>query len=150
MKQIINNKQGAFNYEILETIEAGLVLSGAEVKTIKSGRMSLKGSYVTLDHTNQAWLVGAHVPAYAPAAGHQQNYDPDHRRKLLLHKKQLDHLRGATSEKGLTIIPTSVYTKRRLIKVSIALAKGKTLVDKRQTIKRREVDRQIRRTLKQY
>lgn len=147
--ELAHNKHGLFNYDILERLEAGLVLSGAEVKATKGGRLSLKGSYVTVDHNNEAWLVNSYIPRYQPAGDTQKGYDPYRRRKLLLHKRELDQLRGGRQQTGLTIIPTSVYTKRRLIKVSIALARGRSATDKRMLIKEREVNRTVRRTLRQ-
>jgi len=147
-KVIQKNKQGLFNYEILDTFEAGVVLSGPEVKSVKNGHLSLKGSYVTIDNNEEVWLVNAHIAPYEPAATHQKDYQPDGKRKLLLHKKQIASLIGKSKQKGLTIIPMSVYTTRRLIKLEIGLARGKTEIDKRESIKKREIDRQIRRSLK--
>lgn len=146
---IKKNKEGLFNYEVIETYQVGLVLTGPEVKSVKNGQISLKGSYVTVDKKNEAWLVGAYVAPYKPAANVQQKYDSNRRRKLLMHKKEIISLLGKNKQKGLTIIPVSVYTIKGLIKLDIALARGKSQIDKREKIKRREVDRQIRRTLKQ-
>jgi SsrA-binding protein len=147
--RIINkNKEGLFSYEVLETYQAGIVLSGPEVKAIKLGQVSLKGSYVTIDQNGEAWLTKAHISSYKPARNVQEKYDPDQPRKLLLNKKEIDKLIGKSKQKGLTIIPINVYTKRGLIKVDIALARGKTRIDKREVIKNREADREIQRTLK--
>jgi SsrA-binding protein len=149
MKEINKNKEALFNYQILENFEAGIVLSGPEVKAIKNGQISLKGSYVSLDSkTNEAWLVNCHVSAYPPARNIQQDYDPLRKRKLLLHKRELASLLGKNKQKGLTIIPLAVYTRKRLIKISLGLARGKTKLDKREAIKKRESDREIKRTLK--
>ncbi|MEI6288382.1 MAG: SsrA-binding protein SmpB [bacterium] len=148
MKLIINNKDATFNYKILDQFEAGLVLSGPEVKSVKKGQISLKGSYVSIDHNGEAWLVGAHISPYLPAKNAQVDYLPDHRRKLLLHKKEIDSLLGKGKQKGLTIIPINVYTNKRLVKVTIALGQGKSKIDKRETIKKREANREIQRTLK--
>jgi len=147
MSTKIDNRNGTFNYEVLETLEAGLVLTGPEVKSVKSGSASLKGSYVSIDGHEEAWLVGCYIAPYRPAGDNQRNYDPYHRRKLLLHKKELRELLGKSKQKGLTIIPTSVYTSKRLVKVRIALARGKTAVDKRETIKNRELSRQVKKHL---
>lgn len=148
MKILHQNKFANFNYEILEKYEAGIVLSGPEVKSVKKGQLSLKGSYVSIDPQNEVWLVGSYVTPYAPAKGQQAHYDPARPKKLLLNKKEISSLIGLGKQKGLTIIPLSVYTKKRLIKVEIALVKGKSKIDKRETIKKREVNREIQRTLK--
>lgn len=148
-KRLADNRSGLFNYEVIETYQAGIVLTGAEVKSAKGGRVSLKGSYVRLDGNGEAWLIGCSIAPYGPAKGNQQNYLPDHPRKLLLRKKELSAIIGKNKQKGLTIIPTSVYTKKGLVKVDIALARGKTQADKREKIRKRETERQIRRTLKQ-
>lgn len=148
-KIITKNKDGLFNYVILETYHAGIVLDGPEVKAVKLGQISLKGSYASVDPNGEVWLVKAHISAYKPAKDAQRNYDPDRRRKLLLHKKEINSLIGKNKQKGLTIIPINVYTKRGLIKVDIALARGKSKIDKRETIKERETKREIQRTLKQ-
>lgn len=148
MKIITKNKEGLFGHEILESWTAGLVLSGPEVKAIKLGQLSLKGSFVQIDNKNEIWLVNAYVSAYKPAAGHQKGYDPYRKRKLLLKKKEIDSILGKKSQKGLTIIPISVYTNKRLIKVDIGLARSKSKLDKREIIKKREISREISRTLK--
>ncbi len=148
MAVIIRNKEGLFSYEVLETFEAGLALTGPEVKAVKNGQISLKGSYVTIDAKMEAWLINCHIAAYKPAQGQQKNYEPTQKRKLLLHKKEISALIGKGKQKGLTIIPVSVYTKKRLVKVEIALARGKSKIDKRESIKKRESDREIRRVMK--
>ncbi len=148
MKTIITNKEGLYSYEVLEKFQAGLVLTGPETKSVKLGQVSLKGSFIQIDSKNEAWLVNSYVGAYKPAKGHQIGYEPERRRKLLLNRKEIDSLIGKKQQKGLTIIPISIYTNRRLVKVEIALAKGKTKIDKRESIKKREVQREISRTLK--
>lgn len=148
-KTIATNKEGLFNYEIIDTYQAGLVLSGPEVKAAKLGQMSLKGSYVTIDPSGEAWLLKSYIAHYKPASGVQAKYDPSDKRKLLLHKKEISSLIGKIKQKGLTIIPINVYTKKGLIKTDIALARGKTKIDKREAIKKREAGREIQRTLKQ-
>ncbi|MBN1778764.1 MAG: SsrA-binding protein SmpB [Candidatus Buchananbacteria bacterium] len=147
MPTLALNKKAKFDYKIQEEIEAGIVLTGPEVKSTKASQISLKGSYITIDHKSNAWLVGAHISPYKPAKNSQINYSPTHDRALLLTKKEIDYLRGKEKEKGLTILPLSVYTKGGLIKVKIALAVGKKKFDKRESIKKRDLDRQIRRTL---
>lgn len=149
MNLIVKNKEALFNYEALEKFQAGIVLSGPEVKSVKKGQISLKGAYVTIDKNNEIWLINAHISPYLPAKGKQEKYEPIRARKLLLNKKEISSLIGKTRQKGLTIIPVSVYTKKRLIKMEIALARGKSKIDKREQIRKRESQREIRRTLKQ-
>jgi len=148
MPNLATNKKALFDYQILEKFEGGLVLSGPEVKSAKGGQINLKGSYVTIGGDNQASLIGAHISSYKPAAAVQKDYDPDQTRKILLRKKEIDYLRGKSREKGLTIMPISAYTKGSLVKLEIGLVRGKKQFDKRETIKKREVDREIRRQIK--
>jgi SsrA-binding protein len=148
MSVIIKNKEGLFGYEIIDTWRAGIVLSGPEVKAVKLGQISLKGSFVQIDNKNEVWLVNCHISPYKPAKGHQTGYNPDKRRKLLLNKKEIASIIGKKAQKGLTIIPISVYTYKRLIKVEIGLARSRTKLDKREVIKKREQEREISRTLK--
>ncbi len=148
-KKIINqNKGGLFNYEVIETYQAGIVLTGPEVKSVKGGQIGLKGSYVSIDGQSELWLVNCHIARYKPAQNVQANYQPERQRKLLLRKKEINSLIGKSKQKGLTIIPTAVYTIKGLIKVDIALAKGKTKIDKRESIKKREINREISSSLK--
>lgn len=149
MPTLANNKKGLHDHSVIEEFEAGVVLTGAEVKSTRAGQITLKGSYISIDQSNEAWLVGAHISPYRPASSTQKDYDPDRKRKLILHKKEIDTLRGKEKEKGLTIIPISVYTKGSLIKVKLAIAKGKKMHDKRETLKKRDVDRDIRRAMRQ-
>ena len=149
----ISNKQAYFKYEILKTYEAGLVLSGPEVKSMKKGRAHLKGAYISFRPSmrgkdEEAYLVNAHISRYAPA-GLQPDYDPTRPRKLLLTKKELSHLRGKAQEKGLTILPLKVYTKRGFLKLTIGVARGKSLHDKREAIKEKDVARTLRRKVKE-
>lgn len=140
------NKKARFDYEILDTYTAGIILSGQEVKSVKSGHMSLKGSYVTF-FRNEAILTNANITKYK-FAGNLEGYDPTQSRKLLLKKKEIRYLRGKSEEKGLTIVPLKVYSKNRLIKIEIAVARGKKLYDKKETLKQRDTEREIRRSLK--
>lgn len=149
MPTLATNKKGLHDYKVIEKFETGIVLSGPEVKSVKAGQINLKGSYISIDGKNQAWLVDAHVSSYKQAASVQQKYSPTQKRRLLLHKREIDYLRGKSKEKGLTIMPISVYTKGSLIKVELGLAKGKKQRDKRDIIKKRESDRQIRRHMRQ-
>ena len=146
MPTYASNKKAKFDYEILETLEAGLVLSGQEVKSIRTGHISLKGAFVTF-HAEKAYLTNVHIPKYK-FAGNVKNYDPERSREILLKSKELSYLRGKSQEKGLTIVPISVYTKGRRIKVEIAVVKGKKKHDKRRAIKKRELDRETARAMK--
>jgi len=147
MGVIIKNKNAYFSYQILEKLEAGVSLIGQEVKSIKSGRISLKGAYVSV-RNNEVFLINCTIPPYQPANA-PKNYDQTRPRKLLLKKKEIKYLIGKTKEKGLTLVPLKVYTKKGKIKIEIGLAKGKKKIDKREKIKKRDVEREIRRTLKE-
>lgn len=148
---ISDNKKAYYNYEILEKFEAGIFLMGQEVKSIKLGRVNLKGSYVVLnqaDKNPEVFLVGCSIPPYQPKNS-PADYDPQRSRKLLLKKKEINYLVGKLSQKGLTIIPLKVYTKGGKIKLEIGIAKGKKKFDKKDLIKKRETEREIKRTLNQ-
>ncbi len=147
--EILTNKQALFNYLPLQKIEAGLVLTGPEVKSVKMKRIDFKGSYITIKD-NQAWLVGLHIAPYQPAASVQKNYEPKRQRKLLLTKKEINLIRGQLSNKGLTVVPLRLYTTRGLVKIELAIVKGKKQFDKKAAIKKRDTERDIRRTLKEY
>ncbi|MBI2623999.1 SsrA-binding protein SmpB [Candidatus Parcubacteria bacterium] len=146
MQALAENRRARFDYDILETIEAGIVLTGQEVKSTKLGRMSLTGSFGTV-HENAVWLTGASVPAYQPKNA-PASYDPERSRKLLLNRTEIDRLVGKMKERGLTLIPLKVYTTHGRIKVELGLGRGKKTHDKRETMKRREAAREIDRTLK--
>lgn len=148
MKTLAENKKAYFNYLILEKFEAGLILIGQEVKSIKSGRINLAGSYVVLKD-NEFYLVGCDIPPYQPKNA-PPDYNPERSRKLLLTKTEIKYLIGKTKQKGLTLVPLRVYTKRGKIKLEFGIAKGKKKVDKRELIKRRETEREMRRVLKGY
>ncbi|MFH1820811.1 MAG: SsrA-binding protein SmpB [Candidatus Nealsonbacteria bacterium] len=145
MKALSENRKAYFNYQMLEKFEAGLVLTGQEVKSIRSGRIVLAGSYVIIQG-GEAYLVNSTVPPYQPKNA-PENYEPDRPRKLLLKKSEINYLFGQTEQKGLTLIPLRVYTKKGKIKLEFALARGKKKTDKRETIKKRAVDRDIKREL---
>src|SRR3989344_4728247 len=140
------NKRARFDYAILETCEAGIELLGFEVKAIRSGRMNLSGSYAVVKN-NQLWLLNADIPPYQPK-NTSSEYSPKRTRRLLLRKEELKELVGKTHEKGLTLLPLKVYNKDRFIKIEIGLGKHKKKTDKREAIKKRDVEREIRRTLK--
>lgn len=141
----IINRRARHDYQVLDSFEAGIALSGAEVKSVKQGRGDLASSFVRIKD-GEAWLVGANIPRYGPAAG--QDYDPLRTRKLLLHKKELVSLGAKVRQQRLTLVPLSLYTKGRLIKARIALAKGKKKYEKREAKRRKDIDREIERTLK--
>ena len=146
MANYAENRKAYFNYEILEKYEAGIELLGTEVKSVRGGRISLEGSFV-LVRGGEVFLINSNIPAYQPANA-PKDYDPLRNRKLLLTKKEIKILADSEKNKSLTIIPLSVYNKNRKIKISIALAKGKKKFDKRESIKKRDTEREVRRTLK--
>ncbi len=146
MTTFAENKKARFDYEILETFEAGIVLSGPEVKSIRNGRMNLSGSYINF-HNGELYLIGAFIAPYQPK-NQPTDYDPGHSRKLLLRKKEISFLTGKVKTKGLTLIPLKVYNKGRRIKLEFAVARGKKQYDKRASISKREAARKIERELK--
>jgi SsrA-binding protein len=146
MSTLSENKKAYHDYEILEKFEAGISLNGQEVKSIKLGRASIKGSYITFSK-KEAFLTGAIIPPYQPKNA-PQDYNEKRDRKLLLQKKELHHLIGKNEQKGLTFIPLKIYTKGRIIKLEIAIVRGKKKQDIRETIKKRDFDRDKQRFLK--
>ncbi len=147
MPVLIKNKKAYHEYKILESFEAGMVLNGQEVKSIKNRRMSLKGSYVKI-RNGEAYLIGANIPAYQPKNA-PPDYNSERSRKLLLKKSELKYLVGKTEQKGLTIVPLKVYTKGRYLKLEIGVAERKKKKDKREEKKRRDLEREQARELKQ-
>lgn len=146
MRILTENKKAYFNYHILEKFEAGISLIGQEVKSIKSGRINLAGSYVVLKDS-QVFLIGANIPPYQPKNA-PPDYNPERSRKLLLKKSEIKYLIGKAKQKGLTLVPLKVYAKRGKIKLEFGVVKGKKKVDKRELIKRREAEREMERELK--
>ena len=143
MNRIILNKQAGFDYQIIGTCEAGIALEGDEIKAVRSGRANLKGSYAKIFYKKgrpELFLVGSHF--------HSNNLDPYRTRKLLVHKNELKHLIGKTVEKGLTLVPLSLYFKRGLVKAKIGIAQGLKNYDKREIIKKRDQEREIETKLK--
>ena len=140
-----NNSKALFDYEILERFTAGIELLGMEVKSVRKGKMNLRGAFVAL-RNGEAYLLGADIPAYQPKNA-PIDYDPLRPRRLLLSKAELWTLKDAETVKGLTIVPLSVYNKGRFLKLDIAIARGKKKFDKRQAIKKRDVERDLKRTL---
>ncbi len=140
------NKKATYDYEILEKFEAGLVLIGQEVKSIKTGHINLAGSYVVI-RANQPELVGAKIPAYQPKNA-PADYNPERSRKILLNKKEIDYLTGKVNERGFSLIPLKIYGKNGRVKIEFGLAKGKKKFNKKESIKNRDVERDIDRELK--
>ncbi len=142
MAAISENKRSWFDYDIIETYEAGIELFGFEVKAVKNGRINLGGTHVII-RDDQAWLLNADIPAYQPKNA-PVDYNSKRTRKLLLHKQEIRGLIGKTKEKGLTLVPLKVYIKNQKIKIELGLGKSKKKSDKRETIKKREVQREMR------
>ncbi len=137
IKILSDNRSAGHNYALSDRIEAGLVLTGTEVKSAKDGKIQLKESFAEVSG-NEAWLVNAHIGQYSH--GNIMNHEPIRRRKLLLHRQEIDKLLTATREKGLTLVPTKLYLKNGLIKIEVAIGKGKKLHDKRESAREREMD----------
>ncbi|MCY7347434.1 MAG: SsrA-binding protein SmpB [Pyrinomonadaceae bacterium] len=144
-KDIINNRHAFFEYHIDDKYEAGIALLGTEVKSVMSGRIQLKESYVAVKD-GEVWLLNAHISHYSH--GNKNNHEPLRSRKLLLHRKEIDRLEKETTQKGLTLVVTRVYLKNRRIKFEIGVAKGKKLYDKREDLKSRTIDRETRSQIK--
>lgn len=142
---VTTNRRARFDYELLETFEAGMVLTGSEVKSLRAGNANLKDAYAVIED-GEALLVGAYIAPYpfSRDGGHH----PERTRKLLLHKREIDRIAGQLAEKGLTLIPVRIYFKNGRAKIELALAKGKTGIDKRQTIRKREQQREMDRALR--
>ncbi len=140
------NRKARFDYEVLEKYEAGIELLGTEVKSVRSGRMSLEGAFIII-RGGEAYLINSNIPPYQ-VNNTEKGYDPLRNRRLLLTKKEINELAGSEKNKSLTIVPISVYNKGRKIKMEVALVKGKKKFDKRETIKKRETDRELRREVK--
>jgi len=140
------NKKAHFDYEIIEKYEAGLVLQGHEVKSIKTGHINLTGSYVIM-RQNEPYLIGAKIPPYQPKNA-PVDYNPEQTRKLLLNKKEINYLIGKVNERGFSLIPLKIYEQNGRIKLEFGLARGKKKYDKKEKIKRRDVERDIRREFK--
>jgi len=144
-KLIVDNRRAGHDYHLLERVEAGLVLTGTEVKSLRDGRASLQQAYADV-RDGEAWLVGAHISVYDQ--GNIANHDPDRDRKLLLHRREVDSLASKVSERGLTLVPTKLYFRNGRAKVELALARGKELRDKRRDLAKREASREMERAFK--
>ncbi len=147
VKVLARNRKARFDYHILETFEAGMALTGTEVKSVREGKIQLKDSYVEV-RDDQAWLVGAHISPYTH--GNRENHDPERPRKLLLRRREIDKLFGRSTIRGQTIVPLAVYLKGSWIKVEIALAQGKKLYDKRRAQKEKVVEREMEEAVKRW
>ncbi|NQT04536.1 MAG: SsrA-binding protein SmpB [Dehalococcoidia bacterium] len=147
VKTVATNRKAYHNYHIGESLEAGIALTGTEIKSIREGRVSLGDAYVRPEN-GELWLLNAYIARYE--AGSYMSHEPNRPRRLLLHRKQIENFIGQLAEKGLTLVPTKLYLKDSRAKVAIALAKGKKLYDKRETITRREVEREIGRVVKRH
>lgn len=146
-KLIVSNRRARFDYFLDDTFEAGLVLQGTEVKTLRGGKGSLAEAWVKVDRDGQGWLMQAHIPEYE--YGNRNNHDPIRPRKLLLHRRELERLQHAVDTKGVTLVPTRLYFRNGRAKLEFAVGRGKNVADKRQTAAKRDAQREIQRALKQ-
>ena len=146
MPDIATNKQAAYRYHLLEKWEAGLVLTGTEVKSLRGGKAQLKDGYASL-RDGELWLYNVHIPPYGPAA--RDNHESERPRKLLLKRRELDKLAGQLHEKGLTLVPTRIYFQGPFAKVEVALGRGKDRFDKRETLKKKDMQRDMQRALRE-
>jgi SsrA-binding protein len=144
-RDVASNRQASHRYHLLERWECGLVLQGTEVKALRDGKAQIKDGYATV-RDGEVWLHNVHIPPYGPAA--RENHEPERPRKLLMHGREIERLVGKTREKGLTLVPTRLYFSNGRAKVEIALARGKDVGDKRQTIKEREMKREMDRAIR--
>jgi SsrA-binding protein len=145
MPDVATNRQASYRYHLMDRWEAGLVLTGTEVKSLRGGKAQLKDGYASIQN-GEVWLYNVHIPPYAPAT--RENHEPERPRKLLMHKREIERLIGKTKEKGLTLVPTRLYFKGSRAKVEIALARGKDVGDKRHAIKERELKREMERSFR--
>jgi SsrA-binding protein len=143
---VATNRQASYRFNLLERYECGMILTGTEVKSLREGNAQLKDAYAVV-RDGEVWLMGMYIAPYGPAA--RDNHDPERSRKLLLHRSEIARLIGKTQERGLTLIPTRVYFSGPNAKVEIALARGKDVYDKRESIRRREVAREVQRELRE-
>ena len=145
IKTVSTNRKARHNYHIMDSVEAGIVLTGSEIKSIRAGRVSLGDAYVRPE-AGELWLLNAHIARYD--ASSYMSHEPTRPRKLLLHRKQIDTLTSQVAEKGFTLVPLRLYIKDSIAKVEVALGRGKKLFDKREAIIRRETDRALDRAMK--
>jgi len=142
---VATNRQASYRYNLLERFECGLMLTGTEVKSLREGNAQLKDSYAVV-RDGEVWLLGTYIAPYGPAS--RANHDPERPRKLLLHRAEIERLIGKTRERGLTLVPTRIYFSGARAKVELTLARGKDVRDKRETIRRREMAREVQRELR--
>jgi SsrA-binding protein len=145
---VATNRQASYRFNLLERFECGIVLTGTEVKSLRDGKAQLKDAYASV-RDGEVWLIGLYIPPYGPAA--RENHEPERPRKLLLHRDEIERLVGRTQERGLTLVPTRIYFggDRSRAKVEIALARGKDLYDKRESIRKRDMARDVQRELRE-
>jgi SsrA-binding protein len=145
---VATNRQASYRFNLLDRFECGIVLTGTEVKSLREGKAQMKDSYATV-RDGEVWLIGLYIPPYGPAA--RDNHEPERPRKLLLHREEIERLVGKTAERGLTLVPTRIYFSDpgSRAKVELALARGKDLYDKRETIRKREMARDVQRELRE-
>ncbi len=145
---VATNRQASFRFNLLERFECGIVLTGTEVKSLREGKAQLKDAYAAV-RDGEVWLIGLYIPPYGPAS--RANHDPERPRKLLLHRSEIERLLAKTRERGLTLVPTRIYFsgERSRAKVELALARGKDLYDKRETIRKRDMTRDVQRELRE-
>jgi SsrA-binding protein len=143
---VASNRQASYRFNLLERFECGIVLTGTEVKSLREGNAQLKDSYAVA-RDGEVWLLGLYIAPYGPAS--RENHEPERPRKLLLHRSEIERLIGKTRERGLTLVPTRIYFSGSRAKVEIALARGKDLYDKRESIRRREMARDVQRELRE-
>ena len=141
---VATNRQAGYRYAFLDKIEAGMVLTGTEVKSLRGGKAQLKDGYAAIKD-GELWLFNVHIPPYGPAA--RDNHEPERQRKLLVHKAEIERLQARVNERGLTLVPTRLYFSNGRAKVEIALARGKDVGDKRQAIKERDIQREMDRAM---
>lgn len=147
VKVVATNRKARHEYEILETVEAGLALTGTEIKSVREGSVSLKEGFAVIKE-GEAWLMDVHIAPYSH--GHRDNPDPRRPRKLLLHRREIDRLQSKVLEKGWTLIPLKMYLKNNRAKLELALVRGKKQYDKRHDIAKRDADRDLQRVMKNY
>ncbi len=143
---VASNRYASYRYNLVERLECGIALQGTEVKSLRTGGAQLKDGFASI-RGGELWLQNVHIPPYGPAA--RDNHDPERPRKLLVHRRELDRLEGRIKERGYTLVPTRIYFSGPHAKVEIALARGKDLYDKRETIRKRDTDREMQRALRE-
>jgi SsrA-binding protein len=143
---VASNRYASYRYNLLERIECGIVLQGTEVKALRSGTAQLKDGFAAI-RDGELWLRNVHIPPYGPAS--RENHEPERERKLLLHRREIERIASRVAERGLTLVPTRIYFKGPRAKVEIALARGKDVHDKRETMRKRESDREMQRALRE-